>query len=281
MTEQYFGTQELYQVVLKPNSPMVFGNRTIEVGEPILYFDNVKISSLSSSSRAIAARGGWSNLSRVVWEDKGDVNFTLDEGVVNSIGMSLAFGMLLKEQDGRKEEILIPHREGPFKLDSNGKYRMKHNPCCDRKLFCFRYENNAIQEKVDYKLETVVKDVMGIKKKYSYISIDGDKNDTYIADYYFIYGDTSLLYTLGKERLKGTFSLEGKFYTKDENEGKNVTNILTLPKVKILSDINLRLGERANPMTSIFNMVAMPVRTTESDSLVMKVLRLEEDLEEE
>lgn len=47
MIDQYFGIKELYEVVLKAKTPMVFGSRRLEEGEPVLYFENIKISTLS------------------------------------------------------------------------------------------------------------------------------------------------------------------------------------------------------------------------------------------
>ena len=67
MTEQYFGIKELYEVVLKAKTPMNFGFRKIEEGEPVLYFENVSMAVLSEDSRPIMARGGWGNMPQVIW----------------------------------------------------------------------------------------------------------------------------------------------------------------------------------------------------------------------
>jgi hypothetical protein len=61
MIDQYFGHKELYEVTLRAKVPMKFGNRYIEEGEPVLYFDNVNMSTLSETNNAIFARGGWAN----------------------------------------------------------------------------------------------------------------------------------------------------------------------------------------------------------------------------
>ena len=108
---------------------------------------------------------------------------------------------------------------------------------------------------------------------------NGDESKEYLIDYYFQYGKEALIYLIKKERFNGTFLLEGKFYTKDENDGLNSTNILTMPKVRVVSDINLRLGERADPTVSVFNIVAMPDRAEDSENLLMKIVRLDEDID--
>jgi len=75
MMDQYFGTKELYEVVLRAKTTMQFGERTIEIGEPVLYFENVSMSLLSEESYPIFARGGWANMPRVIWEDRSEVQF--------------------------------------------------------------------------------------------------------------------------------------------------------------------------------------------------------------
>ena len=108
---------------------------------------------------------------------------------------------------------------------------------------------------------------------------NGDRSKTYFFDYYYRYGKEAITYLIEKERFNGTFSLEGKFYTKDENVGLNTTNILYMPKVRIMSNINLRLGERADPTVAAFNIIAMPQMTEDSRYEVMKIIRLGEDID--
>jgi len=47
MIDQYFGTKELYEVVLRAKTPMQFGERRLEADEPVLYFENVSMSLLT------------------------------------------------------------------------------------------------------------------------------------------------------------------------------------------------------------------------------------------
>jgi len=73
--------------------------------------------------------------------------------------------------------------------------------------------------------------------------------------------------------------LEGRFYSKDENEGKNYTNILYMPKVRVSSNINLRLGERADPTVSTFNIVGLPETVGDHKNLIVEFTRLDDGVE--
>jgi len=102
------------------------------------------------------------------------------------------------------------------------------------------------------------------------------------VDYYFEYGEEALIYTVEKERFNGLFTLEGKFYSKDENDGFNYTNVIYMPKVRVVSNIDLRLGERANPTVSVFNIIGMPENTQNAkNSLILEITRLNSDIDAE
>lgn len=267
MIDQYFGTKELYQVVLKANTPMSFGYRQVEVGEPVLYFEKVNLAMLTEDSRPIMARGGWGNMPHIIWEDRSEINFTLTEGVMSAAGMGILMSARLLN-NGEKDVLYIQKKEGPFELDKNNSYRLMYAPTKDKKIFVFSYDRNCVQEKKDFVIENNILTIP-----------DGNPLEQYIIDYYFEYGDEALLYLIEKERFNGTFLLEGKFYTKDENDGLNTTNVLTMPKVRVMSNINLRLGERADPTISVFNIIAMPVKTEKSKDLIMDITRLSEDID--
>ena len=267
MEDQYFGTKELYQVVLKANSPMNFGFRKVEVGEPVLYFEKVNLALLSESNQPVMARGGWGNMPHVIWENRSEVTFSLTEGVMSSAGMGILMGAKLLNS-GERDVLYVQKKEGPFDLDKNNSYKLMYTPSLDKKIFVFSYANGCVQEKQQFEIQgnnLIVK--------------SGNQLEQYIVDYYFEYGDEALIYVIQKERFNGTFLLEGKFYTKDENEGLNTTNVLTMPKVRVISNINLRLGERADPTTSIFNIIAMPNNTDTSNALIMDIARLSDDID--
>ena len=283
MLDQYYGHKELYEVVIRARNKMQFGTRDIEEGEPILYFDNVNMSVLSEKSRAIMARGGWGNLPHVVWDDRSEVVFSMTEGVMSSVGMGILLSARVLTNDDKP--ILISRREGPQELTSlmidgqqrYGFYIDKKPEIEDRKAFVFEFDRKAIQNKVKsylYEKQTPI----GVQY-FVYIDDSADLNKQYVIDYYYKYDSEALHYILSQDRFNGLFSLEGKFYSKDENEGKNYTNILYMPKIRISSNINLRLGERADPTVSTFNIIGLPETVGNYKNLIVEFTRLGEDVE--
>ena len=296
MLDQYFGVKELYEVVLKAKVPMQFGARRLEEGEPVLYFENVNISLLSERNSPIMARGGWSNMPRVIWEDRSEVTFSLTEGVMSSISMGILLSANMTEKQ-KGVSLAVPIREGPFELNDDGGFYLSHKPIFppEKKVFIYEYERDVGQQKVYGKMDKDEKDegksrinpLTGEYEPYIFIfkdkelTIEADATKHYMVDYYYEYKDEALIYLIQKERFNGLFTLEGKFYSKDENEGIKYTNLIYMPKVRVVSDINLRLGERADPTTSVFNIVGMPEKTDDSNNLIVRITRLNKDIDDD
>ncbi len=299
MLDQYFGLKELHEVTLRAKTPMQFGSRLIEAGEPVLYFENVEMSVLQEDSRTIMARGGWANMPRVIWEDRSEVVFSLQEGVLSSASMGILLSANVTDRVAN-EPLYVPKREGPFILNTYTEpstqntyhvFDLQNDPVDypEKKTFIFKYERDTIQQKMYGKRVGVDDDatkIFGLHK----IAVFEDKNceipadikGEYIIDYYYKYEDEALFYKVNKERFNGLFTLEGKFYAKDENEGMNYTNLLYMPKVRVVSNINLRLGERADPTVGTFNIIGIPEYiNTDKRNLILEITRLNEDIDDE
>ena len=303
MLDQYFGLKELSQVTLRARTSIQFGSRRIEEGEPILYFENVSMSVLNERNSIISARGGWENRPRVVWDSRQDVTFTLQEGVLSSVGMSMllsanAVARCVEEKD----YILVPMREElkirkTLEVPKARHYILPtHKPHIDPprvKMFLLQYDRDNIQRKVYGRYEDVGEDEPCIVLYYdkNLQQLVEDNYEYCLADYYYEYStedreangeEAPLVYTLSRDRFNGLFTLEGKFYSKDENDGMNYINLLYMPKVRIVSDINLRLGEKANPTVSVFNIIGLPVNEGGTkDNMILEITRLDKVEDEE
>lgn len=298
MIDQYFGVKELYEVVLRAKAPMKFGDRYIEADEPVLYFENVSMSVLNEDSKPIMARGGWGNLAHVIWEDRTDVTFQLQEGILSNLSMGILFNAKVCKQEENKK-FYVNKREGPLDVEYHEQtleeiendvlprafVRVEHLPALypEKKTFIFDWDRNMPQRKLYGQLQQDT-DTLG-----NYIiDLYEDKEHTKpaqqtkqcLVDYYYEYENDALIYLVQKERFNGLFTLEGKFYSKDENDGLNYTNIIYMPKVRVVSDIDLRLGERANPTVSVFNIIGMPENMGgNKKGLILEITKLDSDID--
>ena len=208
---------------------------------------------------------------------------------MNSVGMGilLSAGVTHVEKD---EGLVVQKTEGPLDLNADSELYLTHWPVDNniKKAFIYQYERDTIQKKMYGKRIRGRKDPWDPNIERPCVQVYNDKACTeladatkkYIVDYYFNYENEALIYTVEKERFNGLFTLEGKFYSKDETKGINYTNIIYMPKVRVVSDINLRLGEKADPTISVFNIIGLPEnKAGNKNGLILEITHLNDNID--
>lgn len=270
MTDQYFGMKELYQVKLKATDRMIIGNRQVEKGEPVTYFDHIQIAALNENVVPVAARGGRNNDALVIWEDRKEVNFRMSMGVLSDIGFALLTNARIADE---KPDLLPISVSETVEVDEDGRVTLlNHLPVEDKDypIFCFVYENKLLQKKVEPQSIDYENGILQFDE-----SLIGY---TLMVDYYYNYKKGSSIYILERNKFEGMFELEGKFYRKGENDGVNRTTLFKLPRIRIISNLSITLGEIASPAVSSFNIIATPQRTQWSEYSVAEFYNLDEDV---
>lgn len=260
---QEMGIKDLERVTLKARDYITVGPYSFEPGEPVLSFENIQVALLSENTKVIAARGGFLNQPRVIWEDRSDVTFQFANGTLNAISLN----MLLEANILQQQTICVPIQE-IIELDENGVGYLTHAPLQTKQRFYKPYEYGNIQPKKMRPIEDNQK--LSFGREYA--------GTTIVADYYFLPKEPPIIYTMSRERKNNLYSLEATFYLKDENDGLLHSGILEMPKVYIMSNINLRMGERADPTVGTFKIVAMPETAEGYDSMVCRITFLDEDI---
>ena len=288
-TQEYFGLKELYSVVIRAFTDIKIGNHFFEKGEPILYFEKLQISELTEKGRIISARGGQGNYPHVIWENFGDLSFALTEGVLSkmSFGMLASTGVFDYKENERV--INVPKKEQV--IVSNNKVTLMEKPL-EEKIYIYKIDEQGFM--TDRIKNFEIKDIFD-KAGLNYICLAGDYLSRYekvkeiifkenydeqeiIVDYYYKYTKAYTNYTLGNKRIDGLLSLEGKAYFKDENNGLNQTFLFEIPKMKITSNIDIIMGEKASPNVSVFNVIGLPIKEN-NQFVVSKMYLLSDDID--
>lgn len=63
-----FGVREITDITFKALSRVKLGNKMFDKGEPVMYFDSAKTSSLESTTNTVYAQGGRGNPRLIAWE---------------------------------------------------------------------------------------------------------------------------------------------------------------------------------------------------------------------
>lgn len=258
--EDNFGIKELYDVQIKAIFPIEIGNKTYEPGESIIRFNKIQVSTLTERKSRRSARGGYGNIRLIDWENTDEVSFILSEGIISKVGLALLSNSILTKSE-ENNGIVIPYSQI---LESNqeGVINTKFQPVNDNTLFIY---NKDTGEKIK-----------PVKIEENHIYIDENFTNV-IVDYTFNYMNKSENYFIGKKLFNGYLKLEGKIRLRDDEDGHIKTGIIEMPKIKIMSDLKLRLGRDVSPYVYQFNIIGVPVGAR-NDRYVCKISILDTEL---
>lgn len=246
-----YGIKELYSVAIKATFNMKIGEKEYEPDETILYFDNLQFGALNENRSTITANGGYNNKELIYWDNTRSVNFNCERGVISPIGLALISNSLLQEE----QTLSVPCYEKVEPV--NGQVMLSHKP--NGKGFIYN-------------------DLTG-EKLYSNITDQiYNSDDTLRADYYYDYTNGAKVIELGNRLCNGYLRLEGKMRLKDDFDGYDKTAIITIPKIRIASNLTMRLGQKSGALVNNFSFVGEPVGQRGSEKVLYYAL-LNDDID--
>ncbi len=255
MQNDLFAFSDFFDVQLRATSDIKIGNREIEAGESILLFDNIQSASFSDDTQLVHARGGYKNPPRVTWETTKEIQLVFTQGVLSKTHLALMTNAAVVEN----QSVLVPMVE-ELETNEESAITLKHLPT---NLFVYDEDGERLRDFVltDKKLEFDNKPFMDLKVIYDYL-----------------YKDSTTIMTIGRHWLNGYLELRGKTRLKDDKTGLITTGIILIPKLKLMSDLSIRLGDSAQPVLGVFNAVAYPFGAR-GEERIMDFILLSEDID--
>lgn len=259
MVENEFSLKELYNVSLKATYPIEIGGRRIKEGETICYFDSIQISNFQEVKSYVTAHGGYDDRPHVWWETTKEINFIMERGIFSKTQFALLSNSKLITIN-QEEKILVPERE---KLETNelGRFTIKEYPAGP--IFVYDLETG---ERVE------------VTRFYEKTYNTNLPYKTLIADYNYNYENGGSVVNIGQRLIKGYLRLEGRTKIKDDITGQVHTGIIIIPKLKLMSDLSMRLGENATPMVGQIRAKLFP-DGERTDSRVIEMYFLNDDID--
>ena len=84
-----FGVREICNVTFKAKSEVKIGNTTFKQGQPVLYIDSAKTSTLEGAATTVYAQGGRGNTRLIAWEGEKTLTFTVEDALLSPLGLSV------------------------------------------------------------------------------------------------------------------------------------------------------------------------------------------------
>ena len=251
------GMKELYEVVLKTTLPIEVNGRVFEAGETVARFDKIQLGSFTENKKFFSANGGYENAARVWWEDTKEVAVNIIQGVFSSSQLAIMSNADLVTVN---DPIILSQRE-VVETNENGVAMLAKEPRLP--IFVYRKDTGKKITDFSYTVNTIT---------------IGEPYKEFIIDYAYQYDGGYRDLTVGRAFTNGYLSLEGKTRVKDDITGQTKTGIIKIPKLKLMSDLSIRLGKDATPTVGRLNAVAVP-DGRKGNKKVMEILFLNDDID--
>lgn len=257
MDTNQFSLKELYDVVLKATYSMDINGVHFDEGDIITKFDRIQLANFSEVRSYVAASGGFDNRARVVWDDLKEIPLYFNQGIFSKLQMAIANN--LKIIDTLPNEPILITQTEELESDGDGRITLKYIP----------YSNLQVKTPCGKELNYSVKDnIVMINQIYQSV----------LVSYVFQYNKKATKLVVGQRFLDGYLALEGRTRVKDDVTGHTHTGIIKIPRLKLMSDLSMQLGENATPVMGTFKAIGYPVGV-KGNRKAMEIIFLDDDID--
>lgn len=224
-------------------------------GQPILYIDSAKTSTLEGSATTVYAQGGKGNARLIAWDGEKTLTFTVEDALLSEVGFSLLSGAgLLK---AGSDKTVYVHTTATAVVDANGKIDLTDTLGTGNKIdnnspvFVMVMENGSITSK----LTGISVDAT---TKQSLTGATSAVGKTVLVDFYIAKASGVTELQIDAENFAGYYYVEASTLYRRQSDGQDLPAELVFPNVKIQSNFTFNMAASGDPSTFSFVMDAMP-----------------------
>ena len=269
-----FGVREICDVVFKAKSTMQIGNQTFKKGQPVLYIDTAKTSTMEGSGTTVYAQGGRGNTRLMAWEGERALTFTVEDALLSPIGFAILSGAgLFKGKDAEKVHVHATARStvenSVIVIDT-----LKDGETIDPTAPVFV----AIVESDGSITGEILSNLTVSGKTLTGAPTSANGKNVFI-DFYLLKNSANVSeIQIDASTFGGYFYVEASTLFKDKETGKDLPAELTFPNVKIQSNFSFNMSSTGDPSTFSFVMDAFPGYTMfNKNKEVMCAIQILED----
>lgn len=256
---QLMGMKDLYQVTLRATYDMTIGDRKVVKGEPVTSFERIQFGNIRELKEHHNATGGYGNQVWVSWDRTKEVEFNFTQGIFSITDLALLGNSHMDEEI----IVTVPMVE-ELEIGENGLVELNHVPN-KNSLFLYTEDGKRVNSFTtnEKTVETQLAEFAPVK-----------------AIYDFNYHGKNQSITVGHQLINGYLELTGKTRLRDEDTGRQVTVIIKIPKLKLMSDLSITLGKDVPPVVAAFQTIGYPVGS-KGNERTMELIVLDEDIDSE
>lgn len=284
--------REICNVVFRASKAMKIGTQTFSKGQPVLFLDTAKTSTLEGSATSVYATGGRGNTRLVAWEGEKVLTFTVEDALLSPISFSMLSGAgVVKGADNAYVHVhmttaaMIQKANGtvPAGLAANTLYvdlsgAIGDNPICSTApIFIMKTEGDGSITGTTYEPATVSNSLITFATE-----AGAEAGTTVLVDYYIkkVASHVTEL-QIDAAQFGGYFYVEADTLFRAQIDGKDYPANITFPNVKIQSNWTFSMAATGDPSTFTFTMDAMPGYTYfDKTKKVLCVIQVVEDADD-
>ena len=266
-----FGVREICDVVFKAKAATTIGNQTFKPGQPVLYIDTAKTSTMEGSGTTVYAQGGKGNARLMAWEGERALTFTVEDALLSPIGFSILSGAGLFKGANEDENVHV-HATAYATITDAGEIVLNDTIDGTAPVFVAVVEaDGTITGELVTGLTVNGTKLTGAKS--------ADYNKNVFVDYYILKKSKTVSeIQIDAATFGGYFYVEASTLFKDQESGKDLPAEITFPNVKIQSNFTFNMSSTGDPSTFSFVMDAFPGYTMFNKSKkVMCAMQILED----
>lgn len=272
-----FGVREIANVVFKAKYPISIGGTTFKAGQPVLYIDTAKTSSIEGAATTVYATGGRGNTRLIAWEGEKTLTFTVEDALLSPISFSMLSGAGLFKKEGVQVHV---HATSAANIDAEGNIDLTDALGSNEEIDATAPVFVALTE-ADGSVTGNILEGLSVSADGKKLEGASEVGKTVLVDYYVVKnsGKVSEL-QIDAENFAGYYYVEASTLFRDQISGKDMPAEITLPNVKIQSNFTFSMAATGDPSTFTFTMDAMPGYTYfDKTKKVLCVIQIVEDAE--
>ena len=268
-----YGIREICDVVLKAKTDITVGNKEFSKGEPVIYFDSLKTSTMEGAATTVYAQGGRGNARLIAWEGERTVTFTMEDALISEMGLAVLTGAGII--DGTKQAITV-HSTAKTAV-TNGAANLTIDETIATGDEATAYA--IAMDEYDNVLETVVATIAGKKLTYTSALTDTTakaKVKSVLFDFYVTKASGKQI-EITADKFAGNYYLEASTLFRSA-DGVDRPAEFIIPNCKIQSNFTFTMASSGDPSTFTFTMDAFPDYTKfDYTKKVLSVIQVIED----
>ena len=252
-----FGVREICDVVFKAKADIKIGTQDFKQGQPVLYIDTAKTSSIENAATTVYATGGRGNTRLIAWEGEKTVTFTVEDALLSPIGFAVLSGAGLFKNSS--SEPVYVHTTARAQVSSTGVISLA--------------EALETGEQIDdtAPIFVMVTDTDGsftgelltglsvdTSSKQTLTGATAAANKTVFVDFYVKKTSAVTELQIDASNFGGYYYVEASTLFRRESDGVDLPAEITFPNVKIQSNFTFSMASTGDPSTFTFTMDAFP-----------------------